>query len=237
MLWEGEVPSKVMVFKVKDKDSLVLWFPLYYTNGIRTSGIYRDGIRYCVWCETQPLSELGQEEGGRINHSGYCNASPDRKILGARCATVRNRYLIIFDPRYHTYRFSTSQKKCKNCGADIRKANVTGYCSKRLECRRMGEKVHRESQRQRDSQENPSRACKNKECGRKLLRTNTTGYCSRRLECQRAYRESQKDPTLVCKHCGKYLNCNNATGYCKSPKRLECRRAYRDSLRQAVQQP
>ena len=78
--------------------SLVLWFKFHYSDGIRTPGIYRDGVRYCSWCETQPLGEVGDEHGGQFNTSGYCATFPKRRTYGVTCGqrvSVTPKYSIL----------------------------------------------------------------------------------------------------------------------------------------------
>ena len=224
---ENGVPVQVHIYKVKKDGSLVLWFKFHYSDGIRIPGIYRDGVRYCSWCETQPLGEVGDEHGGRFNTSGYCATFPKRRTYGARCQTVYARYSEIFNPRNPDYHFSTSSKKCKNenCGRTLQRNNTTGFCSMRPECR----KAYRASQRELLP------VCKNENCGRTLqTQQHLQDTVRKRPECQKAYRDSQKDPLSACKNrtVEEHSGRDNTTGYCR--KRPECQKAYRDSQKELL---
>ena len=210
-------PVQVMVYKINKDDSRVEWFKIHYSDGIRTTGIYKGGVRYCSWCETQPLNEAGQS--APLNTSGYCAQRHNNKAYGVFCGAVYARYRRIFNPRFSGYRSHTSRDKCKNCGEQLLRTNTTEYCnaSKRPECR----KAYQESQK------GPFPVCKNEDCKRELRHYNTTGYCSMRPECQKALRKSQKRTGQACKNCGEQLLRTNTTGYCNSSKRPECRIAWR----------
>ena len=210
-----KTPRKVEIYRVGRGESIKPWFSLHYSDGIRTAGVQRDGVRYCARCEVCKLNE--GNSGGKYNASGYCPASHAHEVYGGSCSAARQRYLTIFDPTYANYRPYT--RRCKNCRRVLTQRNTTEYCvsADRPEC----QKAYRRAQRNFDP------TCKH--CSREIYYQNIAGYCLR-PECQKAYRNSQKfSPDSVCQNCTRTLLKSNTKGYCIG--RPECQEAYQNSYR------
>ena len=86
---DGVTPKEVEIQKLK-KNKKLFWFCLHFINGVKTAGIFTEGVQYCCHCKTQPLNEANQ--GGLLNTSGYCNAylKHENCVVALFCCVTAN---------------------------------------------------------------------------------------------------------------------------------------------------